>query len=79
MGKMKDEEFNRKLEGILKEFEKIDKKIRGSLQEEKAKQDLETNQSKFIQQDSNLNNPPKQYDSNLDIPEEKSLYRTSNI
>lgn len=76
---MKDEEFNRKLEKILKQFEKIDKKIRESLQEEKTKQDLETNQSKYIQQNSNQNSHPKQYDSNLDIQEEKSLYRTSNI
>ena len=37
--------------------------------ESKAKKDLETN----------LNIQPKQYNSNLAIPEQKSLYRTDNI
>jgi hypothetical protein len=67
---MKAKEFDESLDRILGFFYQIDSK---------AKQELETDQSKYIHQDPNLNSHPKQYDSNLDIPEEKSLYRTSNI
>ncbi len=67
---MKAKKFDQSLDKILGFIYQL---------EDRAKQDLITNQSKYIQQNSNQNSHPKQYDSNLDIPEGKSLYRTSNI